>query len=308
MKRKFTSFKLILAGFFSGLLTWGCSTPSGPEFTPLSSDKGPVRLELKPPAGYEDVTDYISRTVTKTYSNGEITRKISEGIDFSVETKVTAYDSEKKIGTYRVTTIKKDGKLDLSDFAMPELGQSLDFVLTSTGRVLKVSEIPPGTLYFVPPVSLPDEEVTVGETWAMAADWLSLKSGLPLRIEVVSILKGLRRCGTAGSCAEIELSGGVKIIGAGGSNISSQSTGANDLRMRFRSELKGRMLVSLANGTVLYSIMRSDESLSGASDSVEISSCMMSYVTKPDEARVLKAKVADCDPLGDLNGTGIWTL
>lgn len=282
------------------VLSQGCASLGRPGNMRVMSDESPVRLELKLDPGYRDVSNYVSRTITKTYSNGQITRKIAEGLDFSVETKVMKVDPLNKLSTLELTTLKKDGKADLSDFAMPELGEKLNLVLSSTGQVIKAGDFPPGTIYYIPPVSLPADEVKVGDTWPLRADWVSLRNGVPMRMELVSILKTLRDCGSAGPCAEIELSGGVAILDGKSSKISSGSSSENDLRVRFRSEMKGRLIISITNGSVLYSIVRSDETLSGEKESVETSSCMLSYIAEPDSGKIMRGSSVNCDAAGDL--------
>jgi hypothetical protein len=72
-----------------------------------------------------------------------------------------------------------------------------------------------------------------------------------------------------------------------------------DLKMRFRSELKGRLLFSLDKSLVLYSVVRSDENLNGEKDSVQIASCMLSYVHEPVDWRIAGA-LDVCDPAAEL--------
>jgi hypothetical protein len=83
-------------------------------------------------------------------------------------------------------------------------------------------------------------------------------------------------------------------------NLSTPTDGKNELMMRFRSDIRGRMVLAINKGSVLYSIIRSDESVDGVKDSVQISSCMLSYVTTPESDRILKTGGEECDPVGDL--------
>jgi hypothetical protein len=287
---------------FSLLFVLGCAQLPKPRATAVLPDQGPVELALKPQVGTGDLSKYRSRTVTKTYTGGEIVRKISESLDFSVQTKVTSVQPDLGRAVYQLATQEKEGYADLSDFAMPEPGESLDITLNTQGKVLKAGEMPPGSIYFVPPVSLPGESVKVGDTWPMTAEWISLKSGIPLRMEIVSIFKAMRDCGASGRCAEIEISGDVSIVGAPNNTVASREVvkkKVEDLKMRFRSELKGRLLFSLDKGLVLYSVVRSDENLSGDKDSVQIASCMLSYVHEPADWRIAGA-LDVCDPAAEL--------
>jgi hypothetical protein len=284
--------------FLAAVAFIGCASQPKPESLKVLPDQGPVSLQIRPSPGFEDVTDYKSRTVTKTFVNGEITRKISEAVDFTVNTKVTSVSADGSSATYKLSTLKKDGKSDLSDFAMPEVGESFDLILSKMGEVVKAGEFPPGTIYYVPPVSLPKYEVKIGDSWPFVAEWISLKSGVALKMELVSILKNLRDCGLAGACAEVEVSGDVSIVGAKVNNISPTSMDDKDLKIRFRSEISGRLLLSVARGQVLYSILRSDENLSGEKESVQVSSCMLTYVTEPNS--VMKGSVDNCNPTAPL--------
>lgn len=278
----------------------GCTHAPVLDKIDILPDQGPVRIELKPEVGYKDITDYKSRTITKKFEKGEITNKISEAVDFTVETHVKQFDAKKNQGTFLLTTIEKDGKVDLSDFAMPELGESLELVLSSTGQVVRAGEIPPGTIYYIPPVSLPKGQVKVGDSWPLTAEWIGSKNGIPLRMEVISILKNIRNCGEAGHCAEVELSGDVSLLGSMASNISPAPIDGKDVRLRFKSEIKGRLLISIASGTVLYSIVKSEEYLNGVTDSVQISTCMTSSVRFPEKQKVIKKGSVDCDPNKDI--------
>jgi hypothetical protein len=162
--------------------------------------------------------------------------------------------------------------------------------------------LPPGTIYFVPPISLPENEVEVGDSWALSAEWLSLKSGIPLRMEVVSILKSVRDCGASGPCAEIEVSGDVAIVGLSANPIASRDltkTKLEDLHMRFQSNISGRLLFSIQQGLVLYSVMRSNESLSGVAESVQVASCMLSYIDEPKNFKIASA-ATECQPEAEL--------
>ncbi|MCB0349814.1 MAG: hypothetical protein KDD38_01445 [Bdellovibrionales bacterium] len=297
--KKLKISKLILVLLPLALVA-GCVTSKKMKNIAVLPDQGPVEIVLRPTVGQGDRTEYRSRTLTETFSNGEITRKISEGVDFIVDTKVTHVDSANGVGTYDLTTVSKEGNIDLSDFAMPELNETLQYVLTKDGRVVRAGDMPVGTIYYVPPVSLPKGEVSVGDSWSMKAEWISVKSGIPLRMEVVSILKNIRDCGAAGRCAEIELSGDVTIVGASKNVLSSNGKNDKDLLMRFRSDIQGQILLSLNKGSVLHSIIRSEESLFGVKDTVRIKSCMLTYVTEPKEEHVMAEKSAECDPLSDV--------
>jgi hypothetical protein len=288
------------------LFTGACAQMNKIDGAKLLPDQGPVRLSFKPSLGGGDISDYHSFTTTKAFEKNEIIRKVSETFDFTVQTKVAKVDSTNAAATYELTTLKKDGKGDLSDYAMPEVGESLELVLANDGQVLKAGEFPPGTLYFVPPTSLPKGAVKVGDTWPMEAEWVSLKSGVPIHMSIVSIFKAIRDCGPAGLCAEIEISGDENIIGAPSNPIASKVPAKSDdkktedVKMRFTSQTHGRMLFSIDKGTILYSYMRSDEHMTGEKDSLEVSSCMYSVLMQPESYRLKFAGAMTCDPTSDV--------
>jgi hypothetical protein len=254
-------------------------------------DQGPVLLELAPGIGYVDETYYQTSSLTQIYSGPDIIRKISNSSHFNVETKVIRVDKENKLLTLNVSTISKEGNIDLDDFALPQEGESLEVVLTQQGIVTRVSQMPPGTLYYVPPISLPKAAVRVGETWEMTAEWINSKNGMPLKMEVVSTLASLHDCkdigGVAGICAIIDISGNVSISGLKREPLFSKTTD----KIKFKSEISGRLIFSIKNGTVLFSYTKDQEQLMGEKDRVDISSCTISYVTKPIEESLLLQKL-----------------
>ena len=288
-------FYLLLASLPSA-----CTSSSKLQTLKVSSDLSPVALRFSPQLNYSDVTQYKTRAITRSYLGGEIASKVQENSDFSVETKITGVDSERRLIDYSVRTLDKEGKLDLADFAMPEVGETIDFQITESGQVIKAGDFPPGTIYFLPPVSLPGKEVKIGDTWDMTASWVSAKSGIPLEMSIASILTNLRDCGTVGRCAEIDISGHVTIKGIPQNPIASKTLDNKEVSMRFRSQLKGKVILAASSGITLYSVVRSDEHLSGENQHVDISSCTISYVKEPKDHRVVTEGKLDCNPEGDL--------
>ncbi len=272
------------------LILSACATQPRPGDLKIQLNENPVKLQLNPLVGARDVTRYASRSVTKSFIEGQIRHKISESVDFSVETKVLHVDAANSVGTYLVSTLEKNGKAEMADFALPEPGDPIELVLTARAKVLRAGNMPPGTLFYVPPIALPDHDVKVGDTWPFEAEWMSLNSGLTLRMEIVSTLKSWRDCGAAGTCAEVEISGGVTVPGAATNVAESPS-------VRFTSEIRGRMLLSVNKGTVLFSIVRVDENVVTAKESSEASSCMLAYVSEPPTDGIkIKKGSENCDP------------
>ena len=280
-----------------------------------------MRLELKSALGTEETSEYRSVTQSSARRSGQANEETIEEFNFNVQTKTISVDSVNKTATYRITTLKKDGSGALADFAMPEVGDSIDMVITNLGQVIKAGEALPGTIYYVPPISLPKDEVKVGDTWLMKSDWVNLTSGVPLHLEVVSTLKALRSCGSIGRCAEIEVSGDETIIGETNSPLfSSQEKAKKEkrgkktkvkaqnksprvdptLQSRFKSQLKGKLLFAIDQGLVLFSHIKSEELLAGEKTQMAVHSCTTSTLT---ESAGLKSPVTaptKCDPNGPL--------
>ncbi len=307
MKNKFRSNVLLVALL---LALTGCTHLSLSQSLKVLPDQGPVRLEMRPTIGTGDTSDYRSVTVTKSKPNAQAQQETTDEFNFTVDTKVTHVDNVNNLATYRINVLKKDGPGELADFAMPDIGETLDLVLTRDGQVVKAGDYPPGSLYYVAPTSLPKDDVKVGDTWLMRAEWVSLKSGVPMHLEVVSTLKSIRDCGAIGRCAEIEISGDETIIGAASNPLSSKVvTGktpkkaqpiVEDVKMRFKSEMKGRVLFSIEKGAVLFSYMRSEEHMTGEKDTLDSDSCMTSTLVKPEAERSPIQAPAKCDPHGEI--------
>ncbi len=261
----------------------------------LASAQGPVTIAFKPQLNNIDITDYHSQSVTKAFSNDQVVKTLTDSLDFTVQTKTVAIDKDNQTATYDLKTTKKTGIADLADFALPELGETLELMMTNQGKVLKAGDYPPGTLFFVPPVSLPDNPVKVGDSWPMTTEWVSLKSGIPLMMKTQSTLKAIRQCGASGPCAEIALSGLVNLEKPDQVN----STGSSPTPS-FKSSLSGTLLFSLDRGTVLYSYLKSSESLAAKSTRITIDSCMVTRVSTPADENLTGAKPLQCDPADDL--------
>ena len=265
---------------------------TGPKAS-LTTDKGPVTIVFKPTLNDIDVTDYHSQSVTKAYSNNQVVKTLTDSLDFTVKTKTVEIDKGNQNATYDLKTIKKTGLADLADFALPDLGETLELIMTNQGKVLKAGDYPPGTLFFVPPVSLPDAPVKVGDSWPMTTEWVSLKSGVPLKMKTLSTLKAIRQCGTTGKCAEIDLTGTVELENP---TNSSSTVSKPDSKPKFTSSMSGSLLFSLDRGTVLYSYLKSSEGLSAKTTRIQIESCMVTRVSSPSDENLLGKSPLGCNP------------
>jgi len=246
-----------------------------------------VRIELKGKPGTSSETRYYSNANVKTYSDNQMLRDKQEIVDFTTVTQIKAFDPVEKVLSFSVRTTEKDGTVELHDLAFPEKFEEIDYMVRTDGTVLKAGKYPPQSLFFVPSLPIPLEEVRVGDTWVMAHTWFSSRDAIPLRLEVVGILKALVPC-DGKICADIEVSGGVKLVNA--------ATAEN---AQFNSRVWGRILFSPERGDIVWSEMRSQEEMAFGNDKFSVLSCMVSetkmsskYKTKLECAPDLRAVLA----------------
>lgn len=245
---------------FLALSQISCSTMRQSSDLPRS-----VRIELKGKPGSVSETRYYSNANVKSYSQQQLLRDKQEIVDFTVLTSIVAFDAQKNILSFKVKTIAKDGTVELHNLAFPEKNEEIDYQVTSLGQVLKAGAHPPHSLFFVPALPLPKDEVEIGDTWSMQHSWLSAQEGIPLSLEIIGILKGLMPCEGDKVCADIELSGHVKLA-------KTPSVRGS----RFSSRLTGRMLFALERGDILWSEMRSEEEMLVQGERLSVLSCMVS--------------------------------
>lgn len=223
-----------------------------------------IRIELRGQAGASTETRYHSHANVKTYSESQILRDKQEVVDFTTITKIRSFDPATKLLSYTVRTTEKDGTVSLHDLAFPEKNEEIDFIAKTNGIVIKAGSYSPQSLFFVPAMPVPGEEVRVGDTWTMEHTWFSAADNIPLKLDIVGILKAIVPC--AGTiCADIEVSGSVKLV--------RSATTAN---ARFDSRVWGRILYSPSRGDIVWSEMRSQEEMNVGADQMSVLSCMVS--------------------------------
>lgn len=245
------------------------------------STHAPVKLRLVPKVGDKERNRYVSHSMTDTYVSGNLERKKREDVEFVVDTLPVDVDAVNNRIKLKLTTVQQDGAADLRDYAMPALDENIEMVIDDRTRVYSAGKYPPGSIFFVPTLSLPEHPVRPGDTWDMTAEWLTFQ-GVPLRMELVSVLKGIVPCGGT-QCADIEVSGDVKILNTG-----------KDLR--FRSDLNGRYLFSIDRGLVLWSLVRSEQEIVTAEDKVAVTNCLLSRLEMPKDILWSDIVANDCEP------------
>jgi hypothetical protein len=224
-----------------------------------------ITLEFKGKSDAVSDTRYFSNAHILTYEDHQLLRDRQESVDFTVTTHVSDYDGKNKILKFDEQAVSKDGTASLHDLAFPEMGERLDYEIRSNGEVLRVGNLPPESLYYVPSLPIPDHAVEVGDTWPMDHIWLSAKDGIPLQLRVVGILKAIVPCEGNKVCADLEISGNVVLV----KRPTAPGT-------TFTSRVWGRLLFSLERGDVLWSEMRSQEVMDLNGDKMDVTSCMVS--------------------------------
>jgi hypothetical protein len=257
----------------------------------------PAQLRLKADLNKTEKVEYAHAMSSRSYDNNQLRAQKDERFQFTSQAETLAVDDHATDGrfTQLITVLQKDGDVDLHDFALPDLGEKLEVIADSRGRILKAGEYPNNSIFYVPPISLPENAVSVGDTWQTQSAWLSLSEMVPYQLDMVSILKALWHCGSD-TCAEIELSGEVRFQGALSKALSFQST------------WRGRMLFDIERGTVVWSRTDSDERFLSDQLRRDVSSCLEAVLIEPREWAVAEAGAAHCDPVveasdGAVSGT-----
>lgn len=249
---------------------------------PSVSMKNPVTLRLKAEAKGTETVDYFHVSASRAFEGQELRHEKTETLKFTAlsETTKTEPASEgPERFTQAITILKKDGTVGLHDFAMPELGERLEVVTDSMGKILKAGDWPTNSIFYVSPVSLPEGPVEVGDTWAMQAQWLSIQDLVPYELDMVSILKGFVKCGDD-TCADIEVNG----------NVAMQ--GALQQALVFRSEWRGRLLFALNAGTVTWSRVNSEELFAYDKVYRTVGSCLEAALREPGRTSIIPAGLA----------------
>jgi hypothetical protein len=254
---------------------------------------GPIRLELKLTPGRVEKSKFESVVQTRRFEKGQLLAERVETTDFA--TKLTHVSSQGPTGPflYRAKTISKDGMAELHDLAFPELGESIDLLVSPQGDVLSAGIYPKESIFYVPSLSLPTTPVQVGDTWSLQRRWYSLKGGLPMQFDIVSIFKNVFACGKS-VCAEIEVSGTVGVAPADPKAPAQLTSVASMV-----SDLRGRYLFDVQSGTVLWSHILNTERLVSGDWKIDVRSCIVEALDEPAAEKWSWYKQVKCDPLAD---------
>src|SRR5690606_36435341 len=104
------------------------------------------------------------------------------------------------------------------------------------------------------------------------------------QLDVIGILKEVMPCGFHDECADIEVSGEV-------------SMPKDVLRAKFKSRVKGRILLALKRGMVVWSDIRTTESISTPNERVEVETCMVSRLLEPEKYDLKNLTETECKPI-----------
>jgi hypothetical protein len=252
--------------------SFSCASLKSKNFTatPILNNE-PIELKLKSLPGRKENTLFYSNAKVKTYESQQLIREKDEIVEFEVESQSIITEGDPDQIRTLLSTIKKDGQVDLHDLAFPEIKERIEFVFKPNAEVIYAGNYPKSSVFFIPPLSLPNEKVKVGDTWEMQRSWVSMKNNIPLKLHMVTILKNLYSCGNQGVCADLEVSGVIDIIAAFNNDT------------KFGSQISGRLIFSLNTGSILWSLVKSTEEISIADSKMEVKSCLISRLLTPKE-------------------------
>ena len=302
MKLVFRNAHLICPLFFLALAACahrgvGSADPNGAAEATLIGTKfglkstrplAPVELRLKATVGRAEKVAYLHRSLTKNLEISEVRNQKEESLEFVSQAQTLK--AEPSRFTQSLQVISKDGKGRMHDFAMPEPGEKLNVTSDSLGKILKAGDYPTNSVFYVSPLSLPQDAVTVGDTWTMQASWLSLEEMVPFQLDMISILKEFWNCGTH-RCAEIEIQGDVAL------------QGTLTKTMEFKSGWKGGLIFDIDAGTVLYSRVNSQEEMVADRVRREIHSCLEALLIEPADIKIPRMTQPTCAGFNSTSGS-----
>lgn len=241
---------------------------------------GPISLNLEGILGHKDVYSIHSQVMVESIRDKLSHQKI-DMVEFDVESEIVKVDSKNSTVLVNTKTTKKEGALSLHDMAYPELGETIPFTFDKQGRVLYAGGNPPGSIFFVPPLPLPNYNVKVGDTWTYEADWVT-REAQAMKLKLVMILKKAIKCFENEYCAEIEWQG---------------KTFPEDLKMPIESHITGYTLYRPKTGSQIWTWSRNEEQLDLQGVKMRVATCIQS-VLKSEKSKLNPFANQDpvCDP------------
>lgn len=224
----------------------------------------PLDIKVIGEKGYVEKMRHFSYTIQKKYVNGYISSEKQETAIFTVKSEIKNINPEQNLIEYDTVTTEKIGVLDLNDLAFPNLNEHMQVILNDKGKILKAGDYPPFSIFYLPPLPLPERPVRVGDTWAYKGSWINPGQGIEFNIDLVMILKETYSCLDKEICIKVEVAGNVY--------MPKKLQKIMDLTSR----IKGQVLYRPRTGSFLFAEIHNDESLKISQEKVDSKSCIIS--------------------------------
>jgi hypothetical protein len=168
--------------------------------------------------------------------------------------------------------------------AYPELNENIEFVFNRFGNVLKAGEYPKNSLFYIPPLPLPQKSVSVGDSWKYEGEWSSASLQGAMKTKLTMTLTKIVDCFKNEKCVGVEWHGTVQPISQG-------------VTLPVQVEIKGYTFYRPKTGSQLWAYMRNIESLQIQNLKLTVSSCVQS-ILKSDTSGLnpFVKKEPYCDP------------
>lgn len=247
----------------------------------------PISLNLVGVPGHKDFYSVHSQTLVENISPDKLLHQKIEMVEFDVATEIEGVDKKNSTVSVETKTTKKEGNLSLNDMAYPELDETIDFVFDKRGRVLHAGRYSPETIFFVSPLPLPDHPVKVGDTWTYETEWVTQDSRMPMKIQLVMVLKKALKCFDKEYCAEVEWSGKVY---------------SEEVKLPIISRINGYTLYRPKTGSQIWTWSRNEEQMEMQGVKMKVSTCIQS-ILKSEKSKLNPFANSEptCDPA---NSTG----
>jgi hypothetical protein len=239
-------------------------------------------LVLKGEAGQAETISYFTKSIVKQSTTDQITREKHEETSFTVQVRTEHVDKSSGHLHQTVVVTEKEGPMELNDMAFPQLNEKMDVIYTPDAKVIKAGAYPPGGVFYVPPISLPERAVEIGETWNMQSQWRNFHNGIVMQLDLVTIFKSLVACGEAEQCADLEVSGKVSLPQLRGD-------------FTLENQLRGRILFAINKGGVIWSEIHNKEIFQSEDLNVETESCLRSLLKDAKTFKKLEGQNKECE-------------